>query len=122
MTRAPTGSVRFHELCWAEKVAFLYFSKNILPVWNDMPRSVAWAMVSTAIRRMAEMLALRRLSVDLTGWDVVAHTVNLVVGKPQLTGSGMGNMPDGVAHATGMDLAPAAALVELRMLLCARNI
>ena len=32
ITRAPTGSVRFHEPCCAEKIAFLYSSGNIEPV------------------------------------------------------------------------------------------
>ena len=32
MTRAPTGTVRFHEPCWVEKIALLYFAGNMSPV------------------------------------------------------------------------------------------
>ncbi len=32
MTRAPTGTVRFHEPCCVEKIAPLYFAGNCVPV------------------------------------------------------------------------------------------
>ena len=32
MTRAPTGTVRFHEPCCAEKIAFSYSAGNMSPV------------------------------------------------------------------------------------------
>src|SRR5687767_11107080 len=31
-TRAPTGTVRFHEPCWAVNTPFLYLAGNLLPV------------------------------------------------------------------------------------------
>ena len=100
-----------------------------------MPRSAAWASISTtgkttsaggssvlelvgahvaaAVPREAEVPGPAAvMAVDLARRLVVAHAVDLVVGEPELAGLGVEVVADRVADAGGIDLAALAVLVH----------
>ena len=105
MTRAPTGTVRFHEPCWVEKMRALVLRREhvarveghaevgrvrgLLDLREDdvgrrrLVLVLVGADVPAAVPREAEVLALLVDAVHLARRDVVAHAVDLIVVGPE---------------------------------------
>ena len=70
------------------------------------------ADIAASIPGMAKMLTHGGLPVDLTRGNVVSHSVNLVVGEPELSRGGVEIMSDGVPDAAGINFALGAILIH----------